>query len=268
MSKKQTDINALLEPKDALNVYFDALLFEGDTTDQGASDQNGSDQDGISRVAKLGAGQGNAHNNSARNKKPGDNPGAVITPINKKSPEQMSLAVKIEQKITSVSPSTITYPDWGHSPFQCLTFKVGGITLAIPKEKVRGIIEIKEKITELPGFGCAPWLLGLFPCHGQNVQVVDIAQIVLPDRQPVASGSTSHWVNYLILVGGGRFGLAVEGLSTVLSLKPEDIRWRSEQDKRSWMAGTVVEHMCAMLDVDSLSEMLVDGLDLALNEGR
>ncbi len=258
MSKKHTDTENLPDPQDALSVYFDSLLLEEDIPDQ----------DGTTRVTKPDTDKRGVDSSMRRVNRPVDNSSAEISQIGIKSPEQIPLSVTFNDKTTLNSPVSITQPKWGHSPFQCLTFRVGGITLAIPRDKVRGIIEIKEKITELPGFGCAPWLLGLFPCHGQNVQVVDIAQIVLPERKQTSPGKTSHWVNYLILVGGGRFGLAVEGLSTVLSLEPKDIRWRREQDNRSWMAGTVIEHMCAVLDVESLSEILADGLDLALNKDQ
>jgi purine-binding chemotaxis protein CheW len=62
-------------------------------------------------------------------------------------------------------------------------------------------------------------------------------------------------------VDDGRFGLASEGLSEVLSLSAEQVRWRSTHSKRPWLSGTVIDQMCAILDVDRLCAQLLEGLE-------
>jgi len=39
-------------------------------------------------------------------------------------------------------------------------------------------------------------------------------------------------------------------------LEPDQVKWRSQQGKRKWLAGTVIEHMCALVHVDTLVEIL------------
>ena len=39
-----------------------------------------------------------------------------------------------------------------------------------------------------------------------------------------------------------------------ISVEPEAVQWRTQRSKRPWLAGTVKEHMCALLDVSSMSE--------------
>ncbi len=60
---------------------------------------------------------------------------------------------------------------------------------------------------------------------------------------------------YVITLDGVDWGLAVDQVSTAKSLHPDDVRWRGERSKRPWLAGTVVEHMCALLDVSQLTTL-------------
>jgi purine-binding chemotaxis protein CheW len=122
-----------------------------------------------------------------------------------------------------------------------------------------GIVELTDTLTELPGY--APWVLGLLPNRGQNVQVVDIAQIIMPAERQALIAPAAERIKYVILIDGGRFGLAADSLSQVLSLEPAEVRWRSRHSKRPWLAGTVVEHMCALLEIDRLCEQLAAGLE-------
>lgn len=160
---------------------------------------------------------------------------------------------------TSAYEEDVLLPEWAASRFQCLSFQVAGVTLAAPLEKMSGIVELTETLTELPGY--APWVLGLLPNRGQNVQVVDIAQIIMPEDRLGSIKAAADRIKYVILVDGGRFGLAADSLSQVLTLDPAEVRWRSLRNKRPWLAGTVVEQMCAILEMDRLCEQLAAGLD-------
>jgi purine-binding chemotaxis protein CheW len=42
----------------------------------------------------------------------------------------------------------------------------------------------------------------------------------------------------------------------VISLRPEDVKWRGSQGRRPWLAGTVIQQMCALLEVDAFLEQL------------
>jgi purine-binding chemotaxis protein CheW len=162
------------------------------------------------------------------------------------------------QVVVPDKQARIVTPDWAKSTFQCLSFQVAGVTLAAPLEKLNGIVEINEEITELPGY--APWVIGLLPNRGQNVQVVDVAQIIMPNEGDSTTIPTVERMKFIILLEDGKFGLAADSISQVLSLEADEVRWRGKLSKRPWLAGTVIEHMCALLEVDLLCEQLQQGL--------
>jgi len=159
---------------------------------------------------------------------------------------------------SSVAEPDITSPDWAQSRFQCLSFQVAGVTLAAPLDTLDGILELDEAITELPGY--SPWVMGLLPNRGRNVQVVDIAKIIIPDDRRAVIQPASERVKYLVLIDGGKFGLAADSISQVLTLDPSDVRWRGKNSRRPWLAGTVIDQMCALLEMGQLCSQLRSGL--------
>jgi purine-binding chemotaxis protein CheW len=144
-------------------------------------------------------------------------------------------------------------PEWGRSTFQCLGMRVAGLTLAVPLIKLNGIIEMPEEITPMPGH--KPWFLGLVQHLDRKVKVVDIARIVLPEGSKNGPTSPRH----VVLMDDSRWGIACEGITEVMTLETDAVRWRSSRGKRPWLAGTVIEHMCAILDVDVLARDLSTG---------
>jgi hypothetical protein len=75
-------------------------------------------------------------------------------------------------------------------------------------------------------------------------------------------------LQYVISVQGYEWGLAVHQVSRSLRLDPNEIKWRSHRGQRPWLAGTVIEHMCALLDVAELAELIASGAvkTMALNK--
>ncbi|MCG5514985.1 MULTISPECIES: chemotaxis protein CheW [unclassified Ectothiorhodospira] len=144
-------------------------------------------------------------------------------------------------------------PDWAHGAFQCLLFRLAGLPLSVPLIKLNGIMEMPEKITPMPGH--SPLFMGLVNRHGRKVKVVDITQLVMPrdrihERAPPRN---------LILIDDARWGLACDRVEETLTVTADQVRWRSAQGKRPWLAGTMIQHLCAILDVDYLASSLEDG---------
>lgn len=144
-------------------------------------------------------------------------------------------------------------PDWARDAFQCLLFRLAGLPLAVPLIKLNGIMEMPDKITPMPGH--SPLFMGLINRHGRKVKVVDITQLIMPrDRMPERSPPRN-----LILIDDARWGLACDRVEETLTVTAEQVRWRSAQGKRPWLAGTVIQHLCAILDVDYLASSLERG---------
>jgi len=237
MQKKPHESHTLVEPQQALRVYLDALLGE------------------VTLIAD-----------------PEPEPEPELKVIDDPALEKaLQRATEIPQEPVETEVAEVTkepnkqvrieIPGWAQLPFQCLSFQVAGVTLAAPLEKLNGIVELKEEITELPGY--APWVIGLLPNRGQNVQVVDVAQIIMPNDYDAVAQPTAERMKFIILLEDGKFGLAADSISQVLSLEADDVRWRNVQSKRPWLAGTIIEQMCALLEIDLLCEQLQAGLKSA-----
>lgn len=146
-------------------------------------------------------------------------------------------------------------PAWARAEFQCLLFQVAGLTLAVPLTALNGVLPLDlDAVTPMPGHSAL--FLGLIDHLGQQVRVVDTALVVLPPERRAATGAAAGRASHLVLIGEGRWGLAASGIGEVVSLHPEDVKWRGRLGTRPWLAGTVIQHMCALLEVDAFLEQL------------
>jgi purine-binding chemotaxis protein CheW len=146
-------------------------------------------------------------------------------------------------------------PLWASEPFECLLFDVAGLTLAVPLVCLGSIYALAgQELTPL--FGQPEWFLGILPSLSGNLKVLDTARWVMPDRY---RDDFKQGLQYVISVQGYEWGLAVHQVSRSLRLDPNEIKWRSQRGQRPWLAGTVIEHMCALLDVAALAELIASG---------
>lgn len=239
MPKKRTEIQTLLDPQHALRVYLDALLCEIDVDDDVVSANAAVDSD-----AQIRLDDESAETETRRRAKDAGRATAGTVDAETQAPESLASGI----------------PEWAGREFQSLSFQVAGLTLAAPLEKLNGIVELHEDLAELPGY--SPWVLGVLNNRGQNIQVIDIAQVVMPERRIAQNQENlGKKAKYVVLINGGNFGLAADSLSQVLRLSPDDVRWRGANGKRPWLAGTVIEQMCAILDIDRLIKALKDDIE-------
>ena len=146
-------------------------------------------------------------------------------------------------------------PAWAAEPFECLLFDVAGLTLAVPLVCLGSIYSLAGR--ELtPLFGQPDWFLGMLPSQSGKLNVLDTARWVMPERY---RDDFREGLQYVISVQGHEWGLAVHQVSRSLRLHPNEIKWRSQRGQRPWLAGTVIEHMCALLDVEQLAELIAKG---------
>ncbi len=148
----------------------------------------------------------------------------------------------------------VVIPAWREQPFEALLFDVAGLTLAVPLVSLGTIHALEDTITPL--FGQPDWFLGILPTQAGNLKVLDTARWVMPERYRTELRDN---LRFVISVQGYDWGMAVHGVSQSIRLDPEQVKWRSGQGKRPWLAGTVIEHMCALLDVEALAQMIAAG---------
>ena len=140
-------------------------------------------------------------------------------------------------------------PHWAQQPFECLLFRSGGLTLAAPLVELGSIYPLD--IAALSSvFGQTSWLMGLLPVKEFNARAVDTAMIVMPERYDPAMREAYR---FLITLYGSDWGLAVDAVVNSVVLDPASVRWRGQRSKRPWLAGTVVDQMCALLDISQLA---------------
>jgi purine-binding chemotaxis protein CheW len=145
-------------------------------------------------------------------------------------------------------------PVWAQERFECLLFKVKGLTLAVPLVELGGIIKIDREPTPL--FGQPDWFLGMLRANDINVCMVDTAQWVLP---PALIEKHPETYKLIIRIHDSVWGLACNEVDRSISLEPDQVRWRTSLGKRPWLAGTVIEHMCALIDVAAFDRLLKEG---------
>ena len=169
--------------------------------------------------------------------------------------EVIETAQPVPQMLVVPEPLLQGRPEWAQGPFECLLFDVAGLTLAVPLVCLGSIYPLEgQELTPL--FGQPDWFLGILPCQAGNLKLLDTARWVMPDRY---RDDFREGLQYVISVQGYEWGLAVHQVSRSIRLDPNEVKWRSQRTQRPWLAGTVIEHMCALLDVASLAELIASG---------
>ena len=187
-------------------------------------------------------------------------PAPILAPVSTIAPLLQALVpplVEVHLPPSNTPPPVETdgRPAWAAEPFECLLFDVAGLTLAVPLVCLGSIYSLAgHELTPL--FGQPEWFLGILPSQAGNLKVLDTARWVMPDRY---RDDFRQGLQYVISVQGYEWGLAVHQVSRSLRLDPNEIKWRSHRGQRPWLAGTVIEHMCALLDVSQLAELIASG---------
>ncbi len=188
----------------------------------------------------------------------------VVAPV--LAPE-VSLPESVAAVAVEPPPAVLAFdgqPSWAEEPFECLLFDVAGLTLAVPLVCLGTIYPLHDQ--ELtPLFGQPDWFLGILPSQSGNLKVLDTARWVMPDRY---RDDFRQGLQYVISVQGYEWGLAVHQVSRSIRLDPTEVKWRTQRTQRPWLAGTVIEHMCALLDVAALAELIASGAAKRMASGQ
>lgn len=185
-------------------------------------------------------------------------PDVTVPPVAPEPVVQSPVIEPVAQPELEVQPAPLSFegrPSWAEEPFECLLFDVAGLTLAVPLVCLGSIYPLAN--AELtPLFGQPDWFLGILPSQAGNLKVLDTARWVMPERY---RDDFRDGLQYVISVQGYEWGLAVHQVSRSIRLVPDEVKWRSQRTQRPWLAGTVIEHMCALVDVAALAELIASG---------
>ncbi|MDX1635832.1 MAG: CheW domain-containing protein [Marinobacter sp.] len=142
-------------------------------------------------------------------------------------------------------------PPWSERPFECLIFRVAGLQLAVPLVLLGAIHRLDGKVKTIPGR--PRWYMGMLPSQDQNLRVVDTAEWIMAGRVP--EGARDQY-RFVIRLDNSEWALACDDVAQSFTLDPDEVRWRSGRSKRPWLAGTVIKHMCALIDVGTMASLL------------
>jgi len=156
----------------------------------------------------------------------------------------------------NVTTNEVVRPEWSLQRFQCLLFTVAGLKLAVPLVSLGSIYRIDKKFNNLPGQD--EWFLGILRGPAGNIRVINTAYCVMPERYEATSRDS---LQFVISLQGYDWGLACHEVANAITLEPGDVSWRSRKGTRPWLAGTVKEHMCALLDTDGFNSLITKGVD-------
>ena len=157
-------------------------------------------------------------------------------------------------------------PAWGREDFRCLAFNVSGLKLAVPVQFIDGMQPL-DLIAATPPLGEASasnaLILGQMKVDRDAEDqsfcaVLDTARLVMPERY---DNGMKESYRYILTLKNCDWSIAVDSIGGEIGLSPQNVRWRSEHTRREWLAGTVVDKMCALIDIDLLNrQMLADAI--------
>ena len=181
-----------------------------------------------------------------------ETPAEPERPVVRQVPEAPVPKARIEAQPAPEPAAPPSRPEWSEQPFECLIFTVAGLQLAVPLILLGAIHRIEEEIRPIPG--SPRWYMGIRPDRDQNLRVVDTAEWIMAGRVPPDARDNYRFV---IRLDNSDWGLACDDVAQSFTLRPDEVRWRTARSKRPWLAGTVIDHMCALIDVRTMADLLV-----------
>lgn len=158
-----------------------------------------------------------------------------------------------EEVVATVEPKqSLQSVNWRDTQgVECLIFKVAGLKLAIPLSLLGGVFPVTDKVTPL--FGQASWSLGVWSGEDIKLTIIDSAQLMMPERNVNLRDSG---YDFFIQLDRSPWALACQEICDTVTLGYNSIKWRGDSSKRPWLAGTVIDEMCALVDVPQILELL------------
>ncbi|PHQ26670.1 chemotaxis protein CheW [Marinobacter guineae] len=181
-----------------------------------------------------------------------EKPAVAVRPMVRQAPETSMPEPKVVATPEPEPAAPPSRPEWSEQPFECLIFTVAGLQLAVPLILLGAIHRIEEEIRPIPG--SPRWYMGIRPDRDQNLRVVDTAEWIMAGRVPPDARDNYRFV---IRLDNSDWGLACDDVAQSFTLKPDEVRWRTARSKRPWLAGTVIDQMCALIDVRTMADLLV-----------
>ena len=131
--------------------------------------------------------------------------------------------------------------------FQALIVDIQGMKFAIPLNDLHNILRWpQKKLTTITSK--STWQLGLLSKQHQHSIIIDTAHILIPSQYQ----SIEPNYRFILLIATGQWGLSCNNIIEVVTLSPDEIRWKKQYGTRPWLAGTVLDKMYSILNIEEL----------------
>ena len=164
------------------------------------------------------------------------------------APPEPSIEPVVEALTEQPTAQLIDKESWSSQGVECLVFSVCGLKLAVPLLYLGGVHEVGTDDVK-PLIGQPNWYLGMVHRDEQNLQVIDTASFIMAERN---QSLAEQGYKYLIQLQKSPWAIACQSIDDTVRLEASEIKWRGDRGKRAWLAGTVIEKMCALIDVSGL----------------
>ncbi|WP_347988492.1 chemotaxis protein CheW [Methylomonas sp. AM2-LC] len=141
-------------------------------------------------------------------------------------------------------------PEWAQQEFQALFFKVDKLILATPLIELSRTIKFEQKPTKIPGQ--PSWFIGLLDVNDNRIGVLDTGQLVFGKSRGSQRNLEKNPFQRILITQDKKWGLACDEILSIGKLKPEKVRWRTNRQTKTWLIGTVIEELTAIVDLQQL----------------
>jgi purine-binding chemotaxis protein CheW len=139
------------------------------------------------------------------------------------------------------------------TPFQALLFDINGLQLAIRSKEIKAILPWPETpLEQSQDSSNNEAIMGSYKLAPNQIKIINTAHIVLP----IQHRHNITMPSFMIVVGEGNWALSCHKINSVITLAPEDIRWRKNMGARPWLAGTSIEKSCSIVHLTGLINLL------------
>lgn len=164
-------------------------------------------------------------------------------------------SVKVVEESVPLAINEPTLSDkvltWATTPFQSLLFSVNGVKMVVPLIQLHSIVNLTAP-HNMCRVSDAAWFMGLLPWRGTHIKVIDICKLMAMEIAGLKEFDESV-PKRLVLIKDGSWGFVCDDVSEIFTLDSGQVQWRMDRTRRAWLAGTVIEHMCVLLDMDEFA---------------
>jgi len=136
---------------------------------------------------------------------------------------------------------------------ECKLFKVSGLNIALPLNYIRRTI----KQTDITVNDVKDLRVGEIVVDDEVVEVIDLAYFIMRaiDSDASTLDENSEKVD-VILLNNTKTAILIEEEVGMQAISSDKVCWRSGTSNRAWLAGTVKEHGCCLLDLVAILDYL------------